>query len=84
MTEADYTCKIVYLQCKLANMAYQQVLRWTIGEYCANLKGKITHLTAILSILNRYDTRDLPSFTTDYNKLKESQVLCLLNYAEQI
>lgn len=78
MTVDCYKLKVWKLQCKYSKLAEKYSNGLSLGITSTGLLDCLKTFKSGLSILNRYDTRDIPGETSDYNSLNYTTIVSIL------
>jgi len=76
--EEDFCKKVHKKQCEFATKTLNYLKHLQFGNTCCEELDNLKNDRRILEILNCYDTRDIPSNTTDYNTIPYIQIKRLL------
>jgi hypothetical protein len=76
--EKDFCEKVHEKQCEFATKTLNYLKHLQFGNTCCEELDNLKNDRRILEILNCYDTRDIPSNTTDYNTIPYIQIKRLL------
>lgn len=79
ITEKDFCNKVHNKQCEFANKTLMYLKHLHFGNTCCEELDALKNDKRVLEILNCYDTRDIPTNTTNYNTLPYIQIKKLLN-----
>lgn len=77
--ELCFKLKVWDLQKKFYTFTIKYVQSIQYGEICNNKLEKLKMFRRELLLLNRYDTRDISTDTTDYNVFTYTQMKKLIN-----
>ena len=78
MTVECYQKKVWSLQCKYSELAEKYLNGLLLGTASSKLLECLKTFKRGLSVLNRYDTRDVVTQTTDYNVVTYATILSIL------
>jgi hypothetical protein len=78
--EKDFCDKVHAKQCEFATKTLIYLKHLQFGNTCCEELDALKNDKRVLEILNCYDTRDIPTNTTNYNILPYIQIKKLLNY----
>lgn len=76
--EKDFCEKVHEKQCEFATKTLKYLKHLQFGNTCCDELEALKNDKRVLEILNCYDTRDIPSNTTDYNTIPYIQIKRLL------
>ena len=83
MTVNCYKLKVWSLQCKFSTLAEKYMNNMLLGISCPEQLDYLKTFRRSLSLLNRYDTRDVVAETTDYNVILYATIISILETLEK-
>lgn len=84
MTTQEYNEIVFCLLCEFGSKVDCMLNNWRIGIFDNCEEYKVVELRMILDTLLKYDRRDLPNFTTEYNNLTKEDILNLISLSKKL